>query len=189
MPSAVFFVVLVLTALGPADIERALTIGKDGDAARARFHAAYVASPETPDIERVEVVTEFRRVVLAQEEHIRRGDHMFSARQARAEIGSTQGKVTIGVRVRFHPQNVYVSVPAYEVAIGDPAIPPADVRRTPLYANVGPKPPKGQATPLIGGLVEADFDAGLIGSNARTVRVLLDRREVARVMVDFGRLD
>ena len=179
----------LLLALSPADTERALRIGNGTEAERATFHAPYIAAAVAPDVERLEVVTAFRRVVLAQEEHLRRGDHMFSAKQARAEVGSLQGKITIVVQLRFHPLNVLARVPDYEVALDEPPAAAAAVRRTPLYANLGAAKKPRAATPLIGGLVEADFDAAAIGQRRRTVRVVLDGKEVGRATFDFARLE
>lgn len=185
---ALLTVALVLTVLAPADVERALRIGRGSEAERARFHAAYVERLNSPEIEQVEVLTEFRRIVLAQEEHIRRGDHMFSARQAVADVAPWHGKVTILVRVRFHPQNVLARVPAYDIALGRDVKARA-VRLTPLYAVRGPNERPGTATPLIGGLVEADFDAAAVGSSTRLARVGLEGKEVASTTFNFARLD
>ena len=62
--------------------------------------------------------------------------------------------------------------------------PPLGVRRTPLYANVGPKPPKGQATPLIGQQLVAllpDIVKAIGGGAKQAYRVIdfkRDKRDV-----------
>lgn len=175
--------------LGPVELEHALTIGRASDAERARFHDRYLAALGDPTAERLEVVTEFRRVVLAAENRIRQGDRMFSARQANETNRPWRGKLTIALRLRFHPQNVLVRVPSYEVAIGQPSLRALDVRRTPLYALQGSNQQPGVATALIGGLVESDFDAVEIGQTKRAIRVLLDGTELAHTTIDFARLE
>jgi hypothetical protein len=55
----------------------ALVVGRRPDAERARFHSRYEFRVGDPTVERIEVITEFRRVVLAVEERVRFGDHLF----------------------------------------------------------------------------------------------------------------
>ena len=172
--------------LGPAEIERALGTGRASDAERARFHAPYLVALKDPTAEQIEVITEFRRVVLAAEDHIRRGDHVFSMRQATEEARPSQGKLTLVLHLRFHPQNVLMRVPAYELVIG-PALRALDVRRTPLYALAGPRQ-KG-ASPIVGGIVECEFGAGTIGQTSRAIMVLLEGNEIAETTIDFARLE
>jgi hypothetical protein len=54
--------------IGPQDVDRALTLARSREAERERFHAPYIQVVNLPFIERVEVVSEFRRVVLLAEE-------------------------------------------------------------------------------------------------------------------------
>ena len=181
--------------LGPAELEHALTIGRASDAERARFHDRYLVTLTDPTAQQLEVKSEFRRVVLAAEDRIRQGDHVFSARQANEATRPWRGKLTIALRLRFHPQNVLARVPSYEVAIGQPGgaaaatLKALDVRRTPLYAVAGPGQKRGAATPLVGGLVESDFDAVEIGQTTRGIRVMLEGKEVARTAIDFARIE
>src|SRR5262245_54254385 len=114
---AVFLSALVWP-MTQAELERALQIGRAFDSERARFHKPYVIVPNDPTVEQIEVVTEFRRAVLFAEEQIRRGDHMMvGIRQAEAALRPWHGKVTIVARLRFHPHNVFLASPPYDIAI------------------------------------------------------------------------
>src|SRR5438874_2577327 len=89
--------------LGTQELQRAIKIGSSGDAERARFHAAYIVSLSSADpaIQRLEVLTEFRRVVIEAEDRLRKGDHMFGAGQASRVIQAWHDKVTLVLRLRF----------------------------------------------------------------------------------------
>jgi hypothetical protein len=179
----------LLLMIGPEELQRALTIGGGTAAERGRFHARYTFAGNDPTIQTIEVLTEFRRVVVAAEDHILHGDHMFSARQASVLTAPWRGKVTIVVRARFHPQNVYMSVPSYRIEVGPLALAPLDVRLTPEFMQAAPNQRSGTVTPLVGGLVEADFDVNEIGQSTQVVRVTLDKKQLARVTIDFSRLE
>ena len=58
-----------------------------------------------------------------------------------------------------------------------------DLRRTPSYST------GGRNTFLAGADVEAVFEAAAIGQTKRRVAVVLDRKELAAVSVDFGSLE
>jgi hypothetical protein len=170
-----------------AEMERAIAIGRAFDAERARFHQPYVLAVADPAVEQIEVVTEFRRVVLFAEEQIRRGDHMFGVRQVETAMRQWHGKVTIVARLRFHPLNTFLAAPPYDVGVGEPPIAPLDVRRTSLYALASNQKP-ATPSPLTGAVVESDFDAAEIAQAVRQVRIVLEGKEVLRTRVDFGML-
>ena len=170
-----------------AEVERALSIGRAFDAERARFHKPYVVALSDPTVEQIDVVTEFRRVVLFAEEQIRQGDHTFGARQAERAVTPWHGRVTIVARLRFHPLNTFIASPPYDIIVGQPPIAAVDTRRIALYATSGAGPKPGTPTPLSGAIVEADFDAAAVGQEWRPVRVVLEGKDVARTVVDFAR--
>jgi len=174
--------------LGTQELQRAIKIGSGSDADRARFHAAYIFPLRSADpaIERLEVLTEFRRVVIEAEDRLRKGDHMFGAGQASNAIRPWHDKVTLVLRLKFHPQNVLVTVPSYELAIGDRGPAPLDVRRTPVYATGTTQKP---GSSMYGATVEADFDVAAVGQTSRTVRVLLEGKELARATINFAQID
>jgi len=174
--------------LGTQELQRAIKIGSGSDADRARFHAAYIFPLRSADpaIERLEVLTEFRRVVIEAEDRLRKGDHMFGAGQASNAIRPWHDKVTLVLRLKFHPQNVLVTVPSYELVIGDRGPAPLDVRRTPVYATGTTQKP---GSSMYGATVEADFDVAAVGQTSRTVRVLLEGKELARATINFAQID
>jgi len=182
-------IALTLTGL---DIARALDVAKQGEAARASFHAPYIVKFDDPVVERIEVVTEFRRAELIGEDRVRLGDYMFTVRRAQAEIAPWRGQVAIRAHLRFNPQNAYVTVPEYMVAVsaaGDlPAPTPLSVTRTAIFAMATPsKTPTGQ--PILGAVVESLFDAASIGQTLRSVSVDLRDGTVALATVNFSRIE
>jgi hypothetical protein len=171
---------------------RAIALGRGTEAERARFHARYIVPASDATIERVELLTPFRRVVIETERRLGGGDHMFGARQAADLLKPWRGKLTIIVRVRFHPHNVFVTMPAYEAVVASPAgveVRLGDVRRTPIWAMAEPNQKRGTSTALIGAVVESDFDAAAVGQTTRVVSVMLEGQVLARATIDFARLD
>jgi hypothetical protein len=84
---------------------------------------------------------------------------------------------------------VYVSVPPYELAIGGPS-PGGDLSRLathtePQYSMV---PSGNGGRGLIGAVLQADLDPAAVGQMSRAVAVALAGKELARVVVDFGRI-
>jgi hypothetical protein len=179
----------ILVSLGAADVERAIKIAKSPDAERVRFHARYIAPLHVtlPDatLEQIEAITEFRRAQLDAEERLRQGDHAFTVRQVTDAIRPWRGKVTLALRLRFNPLNVLVSVPPYEIAVGEAGPVPLDVRRNPLYTLGHP----GTASSLYGAVIEADFDAAQVGQTSREVRVILNGKVLARTTINFAQIE
>ena len=184
-PAALLFA--LIWPMTQAEMERALSIGRAFDAERARFHKPYMLAIADPTVEQIEVVTEFRRVVMFAEEQIRHGDHMFGLRQTEPAMRPWHGKLTIAARLRFHPMNTFRASPPYDITVGAPPIPRLDTRRTSLYALASSQKP-ATPTPLTGAIVEVDFDAQTVGQAVRQVRVVLEGKEVLRTMVDFATL-
>ena len=171
---------------------RAIAIGRRTQPERTRFHAGYLITASDPTIERVEVLTPFRRVVVETERRLDFGDHQFGARQAADVIKKWRSTLTINVRIRFHPQNVYATVPPYETIVasspGGDEVRLGDVRRTPLFAQASPDQP-GVGTALIGAIIESDFDLAAVGQTTRVVSVMLGDKTLARATIDFAKLD
>jgi hypothetical protein len=170
---------------------RAIAIGRGTQTERTRFHAAYLIASADPTIERVELLTPFRRVVVETERRLDFGDHVFGARQAAEAIKQWRSTLTVSVRIRFHPQNVYATVPPYETIVasspGGDEVRLGDVRRTPLWARPGPSQKSGTA--LIGAIIESDFATAAVGQTTRVVSVMLDGKPLARATIDFAKLD
>lgn len=195
-PAAATLALLVLTAspagvtlqIGPADIQRALALARRPDAERARFHGRYVLRIGDPTADRVEVISELRRVVLAAEDRLRIGDHLFSVRDAESLLVRWRQKVSILARLRFHPQHAYVTVPPYDLALaggaGQPGIRPVDLRRVPQYSMPG-----NAASSLVGAVIEGVFDAAPLSRARRRLIVSLSGKPVATVTIDFAAIE
>jgi len=186
---------LLITPMGGADIERAQALARARDAERQQFHRRYLVNLPDPVVTQIEVVTEFRRLVMIAEEHVLRGDWMFtrSLRAAEDALKPARGLITIRAQVRFNPLNTFIEPPPYTLAMG------ASSAGSPLAALVTQLMPqysvpfktrdKRELTSLIGAVLETTVDADRIGQTARTIGITLDRQEVTRTTVDFGRLD
>ena len=143
------------------------------------------------------MITEFRRLVLTTEEHLRLGDQMFSRglREAEAAMAPTRGLVTFKSKLRFHPLNTYADVPPFKIALGPAASPAAPVATSPLTAldtratgdSSQPFKDRGgkSSVALLGATLQADIPASRIGQASRPLGVVLDGREIARVARRF----
>jgi len=187
-------------ALDARAIEAALAIGQSHiDAERARFHAPYRLPVAQAPVDYIEVVTPFRRVVLAAEARARMGDRSFGQRQALEVLGTAPDEFDVWVELTFHPLNAYVGVPAYEVALAGAgrSIPPRRIERIPRYgarvqglplpvpSPAVPRPPRG-SEPMLGATIVAGFDRRLIGAVFDAV-VSERGKMLARVRIDLTR--
>ena len=168
-----------------SDIERALTVARSTEADRARFHAPYVQVGTTPFIERAEVISELRRVVLMAEEQIARGDRFFAYSTTRANdaLQVFRRRVSIRAQVRFHPQNNYITVPPVTMALAGNEGALIGVKRDPVYGFTA-KP--GDAAALLGVTVEGSFEAEAVGQGQREFLVSLNGKELGRLTFDFA---
>jgi hypothetical protein len=182
-------VVAVLPTLDRDAVERALQVARGTDRVREAFHARYIVRPDDALVEQVEIITEFRRVVLIAEDHLRAGDWMFSRSAPRAEaaLEPWRGVVAIVARLRFNPLNVYVSVPSYDIEIGPANLPlkASSTERRPITATSN----ADGSTSLLGTIVESRFERAAVGEGSREVRVVLDGDTEGTVTVDFSGLD
>lgn len=176
-------------AITPADVDRALTIARSREADRERFHSAYIQAVNTPFIERVEVVSELRRVVLLAEERAARGDRFFAYSVTRATdaLQVWRRRVAIVARVRFHPQNNYVDAPPVTIRLAgnDGAL--IGVKRDAIFAL--PPGRTGEFVPVTGAVVEGVFEAEALGQAVRDFVIELEGRELGRVTFDFATIE
>ena len=185
---------LVLSMSG-AEIERAQQVARARDSERQQFHHRYVFDLHDDTVTQIEVVTEFRRLVLITEEHIFRGDWLFSRGVTAAEkaLASFRGTVTIRAVVRFSPLNTFITPPAYLLAInaGEAGAPPAAIETqvTPEYSTPFKARGGKMVSSLTGATLEADLPAAELRQTSRVVAVTLDGKELARTTVEFGKLD
>jgi hypothetical protein len=183
----------LIEQLSDRDVARAYEVANSGDTQRARFHQAYVIAVTDPAIELIDVITELRRFVLAAEEELKAGNWMLArggydakGRSLKDLLRSKMGHVAIRARLRFHPLNVYVTLPSVDVLLGEPTLLALETLRTP---HVDPAPQRGDRDVISGATIEATFNAPSIANRALPVRVVVDGKEVVRVVVDFARIE
>src|SRR5262245_45601594 len=100
----------------PRTVLDAIAIGQSTfDADRLRFHAPYRIDVRQAPLDSVDVVTPFRRVVIAAELRARAGDRRFGQREGLAIVDKYPRQVSVHAEFTFHPQNTLVLVPAYAV--------------------------------------------------------------------------
>jgi hypothetical protein len=66
--------IALVVAVGGAEIERAQQVARSRDSERAQFHRKYFFDLPGDTVTQVEVITEFRRLVMITEDHLRVGD-------------------------------------------------------------------------------------------------------------------
>jgi hypothetical protein len=180
---------LILSLAAP-DMERALALARSSDAARARFHARYVVDVHAPavehfTVEQLEVITEFRRLELIGEDHARLNDLFARAglRDAEEALRPWRGHVSLVAHLRFDPSAYIVGVPALDLALEDSTVlhPIEEPHRTGIYS--------GDTPSLIGGLVEAVFDAQSVGQKTWSVIISSKNRRLVRVPIELSALE
>jgi hypothetical protein len=180
----------IRSPLDRADMQRALNLARwpRTDADRARFHAAYILPIDGPTIdawtvEQVEILTEFRRLELMAEDHVRLNDTWARAglREAEEAMRPWKGLLSVRARLGLRSTRPYVGhVPPAEIRIegaearGDPA-------RTDLYANCAGDT---LGCAVVGGLVEQAFEASSVAHAPARGPARWDARELAGTVVD-----
>jgi len=183
------------TNIDAASIARAIALGRSPDrSARQQFHDAYFIRLNDPLLDQLEIVTEFRRVVLVTEDRAGAADSDWGPRQAADMLRPWRGRFALVLHVTFPPTNTYRAMPRFDIVLyGRPPtaaparIDPLEVMETPRYVSGQPAPP---GTPILAGLVEATFGAGRIDPRAIYLAgIAFEGRELRRVEVDFGRIE
>ncbi len=173
--------------ISTADIDRALRTARGSEADRDRFHAMYMVPTQSDFVGRLEVITEYRRLVLIAEERLAVGEWTFATpmRAAEEALRPWTGKLTIRARIRFHPLKSYARVPIVSLLVADGTgqVLPTDIRTDPQYGLQGPA---ATTAPLVGVVVDAIFDASAIGRRRRSVVVYGPDGERLPVTVDFA---
>jgi hypothetical protein len=166
----------------------ALGLSRD-EARRAAFHERYRQRLGGPVLQSIEVITEFRRLVLLAEEQGRQGEAAWGAERAAAALAPYRGRLDLVLRLRFDPRNAYRSMPETALVIytrGGGDVQPTSLRATPAN-DAGPVPPAG--TPILAATVEAAFPASRIDPGRPSlVGVFLDGRELERIPLDLSAL-
>jgi hypothetical protein len=185
-------------------IEEAIVVGQSRvEATRIRFHEPYRIRVAMPPVDYLEVVTPFRRVVLAAEARARSGGGLFGQREALEALDAFGNTLELIAELTFHPLNTYVGVPEYQITLRGPgAGPPLEPREIDRLARFGPRldgsavslpyPGPGLpdgSQPLLGSAVIARFDGRLL--NPRGVyEIAIEEmgKPLARARVDLGGL-
>ena len=187
------FAIALITALSTTEIDRAQQVARSRDGERAQFHKKYLVNLAGDTVTQIEVVTEFRRLVMITEDHIRAGDQMFSrgTRAAEAAMAKTRGVLTLKALVRFNPLNTYADVPPLRLTLGTAATPLVELdTQVTGQSSVPFKIGGGRtATILTGAVLQADFPASRVAQTTQLIGVVLDGKELARTSIDFARLD
>jgi hypothetical protein len=178
--------------LTPVDMQRALSLARwpATDAERSRFHDRYLIAVNGPTVEyfaveKVEVITEFRRLTLVAEEHARINDTFGRGGMKDVEdaLRPWRGRVSIIVALVFDPTKDITGVPLVDMVLEGPTlIAPLSTTRSGTYSA-------GDHPVLTGGIVESVFAAESIGQEERPVFIHLHGRVIARPAIDFARLE
>jgi hypothetical protein len=175
------------------DVAYAFAIANGSDATRATFHAAYVIAVDEPVIEKLEVVTEFRRLVLASEEQLKAGNWMMArggfdakGRTLADVLRPLAGQASLRARLRFHPQNSYITLPPFDILVGEPTLLAINATRTPHVTPATGEP--GTRDVISGATVETFYNATTIDDRVLPVRLMFEGKEITRVLVDFARI-
>jgi hypothetical protein len=166
-------------------MERALRLARfpASDADRARFHRNYIIPINGPSangarLESIEIVTEFRRMVLIAEQHARIND-LFgrsSLTEPRRELAPWRGKVYVAARVSLSGNAI--AVPPMRIALDAlPPLGPGEVQ------NID----SGDA--VVGAVVAVPFESHAVGQSIRTATVTTGRSVLGQARIDFRVLD
>ncbi len=192
-------------ALDRRALEEAIAIGQSSiESERSRFHAPYRVFVARPPVDYLDIVTPFRRVVLAAETRARLGDRRFGQADALKVLESAPMMIGVHVELTFHPLNTYVGIPEYQVTLARPGGEPVQPSTIERVARFGPRmegnplpfpfsgsPPSlpGRSLPMLGATVVAAFDAGrLAPGSIYDIAFSEARKEIARVKMDLGGL-
>jgi hypothetical protein len=189
-------------------IQEALDIAHTSiERTRARFHLDYRFVVGRAPVDFIEIVTPFRRLVIAAETSGRLGRRMFGQRDALEALKPGPERVELYVELTFHPLNTFVGVPGYNVTLkptgpGAPPVFSSNIDRIPRFGpRVGgqpvdrplpyaipPRVPSG-SEPLSGGTVIAQFDGRRLDPKGAYDAIVTDEgKELASVRIDLSRL-
>ena len=190
--------------LDPATITQALSLGQTTIVSDlTRFHQPYRVDVSRPPVDYVEVVTPFRRVVLAAQARARAGDRRWGQRQAIELEAASPGQVDLYAEVTFHPLNTFVLVPAYRMRIAlasGGTMQPRNGSSMPRYGarvdgGLVPYTPAplpggalpGRSEPMLGATILASFDGeALAAACSRRCDVVIEEEGTSRVQVPLS---
>jgi hypothetical protein len=176
-------------------IDQAVSIARERrDAVIRTFNERYMLVHSEFRFESIEIITEFRRVVLMGRERIVAGSFSWTAYEITRLLEPFRGRLSILAHVRFPPQHVLVTVPDYTAVVsstrpgpsGDApdSMRPLDIRTSPYYAAG-----LSETSVMIGARFEAAFDARALDPNGRYfITVYENKTRLGPVEVDLKNL-
>ena len=176
----------------PADMQRALTLARwpTADAERSRFHDHYIFAVNSPTaeyfaVQKLEVVTEFRRLEMIAEEHARLNDTFGRGglHEVEEALRPWRGRLSIIVSLIFDPTKYITGVPEVDLVLEGPTLlAPLDTARKGVYGS-------GDHPVLVGGMIESTFDADAVGQDVRQLFIHRGGKPIARPPIDFSKLE
>ncbi len=175
------------------DIRRATELARfpHTDADRRQFHNRYTIVVNSPvveyfAVEKIEVITPFRRMELIAEEHARIND-LFARgglQDAEDAVRPWRDRVSIVTHLRFDLTKLVPGVPTTDVTLeGSRHVDSIAIKTSEIHSR-----DSDQAW-LVGALVEAAFDIQDVGQTTQQVVVRCNGKEVARVTVGFAAME
>ena len=122
------FVGAIAEQISDPDIRQAIAVAHRGDPLLSSVHAPYTLTLGDPTFDRVEVITEYRRVVMTAEEHLKLGE-LWDVTKAKPALAPYRGLVSFVLWIKFPPQNLTLPpqlapLPNYELILYPKGIPP-----------------------------------------------------------------
>jgi len=156
-------------------LKDAATLGRTKDEAQFEAFNKSYGLTLSGNIERAEIVTEFRRAVLIVRERAQQGDYLFGGDALAKALLPMKGLVTFIVQVRLHPQHAFNREPPYDLYVGTGSrsapIASTGVKRRPVYPTGG-----GQGSPMVGVRLEASFPRAEITRSAAPQLIVTDEK-------------
>jgi hypothetical protein len=190
--------------LDPGTITQALSLGQTTNVSDlTKFHQPYRLDVSRAPVDYVEVVTPFRRIVLAAQARARAGDRRWGQREAIELEAAAPGQVDLYAELTFHPLNTFVLVPAYRIWIALPSggvMQPRNGSSMPRYGarvdgGLVPYTPTplpggaipGRSEPMLGATILASFDGGALAAVcSRRCDVVIEEEGKTRVQVPLS---
>jgi len=167
--------------LEPGTISQAIALGQTAiQADLTRFHQPYRLVVSRTPVDYVEVVTPYRRVVLAAQAKWKSGDRRWGQRQAMELESATPRQIDLYAELTFHPLNSFVLVPLYRLRVLGPGGGLIEPRNTSSLPRYGPRldgglvpftptplpggAVPGRSQPMLGATIVASFDGDLLAA-------------------------
>ena len=190
--------------LDPQGITRAISLGQTsvpGDL--RRFHEPYRVNVSRDPVDYLEIVTPFRRIVLAAQARAGAGDRRWGQRQAIELEASAPRQIDLYAELTFHPLNSFVMVPLYRIRIALPTGELLSPRNTSSMPRYGPRvdgglvpfsptplpggPVPGRSQPMLGATIVGSFDGDAITAVCnRRCDVVIEEEGKTRIQVPLS---